>query len=313
MRARSELLLWETTVVNCCSPVDYAASRKKLRLLCGDACNVPLGRNLAFRVYADSRPHNLEIAGLQKGLVLTLKGRELIEEGVGFGVPVIVFSDKTYFSGSAQVSTNEKEENKTIVKHFCMDMVSRKRWKGRVFVDNPIYRLFSSSLAGTYRQYPATRRFIFPIIRSRNSFGIRTCFTKTEPRGEVAVTYKTRCDGVDVKVDLSRLNKNNCETVLLHNEQGSTFFRKFLDSDGLSLANGKIGAWDLIDADWACFSDLDNTLSFCLKSLPNCRLFRGREHMRGRLAWAGMGYELSPHVDSFKYPIQIYTEKKKNA
>ena len=66
-------------------------------------CTVSLGSNLALRIYPDSRPHNLETAQLQKGLVLMVNGKEVVEEGIGFGVPVVIFSDKTYFSSSAQV------------------------------------------------------------------------------------------------------------------------------------------------------------------------------------------------------------------
>jgi len=295
------------------SLVNSAGPREKVHLFREGFYTLPLGRNLAFRVYADSRPHNLETARLQKGLVLMFNEKEIIEEGMGFGVPVAIFSDKTYFSGSAQVSSSEDGKNKTILKHFFMDTVSRKSWKGGVYVDNPLYKLFSGSLASTYRDYPASRRVIFPLIKLRNKVGVRTHFTKVESRGEVTVTYKIKRNGLDITADLTKLNKNHCRKVLLLNEQGSTFFRKFFDSDSLSFTDEKIGAWDLIKVDWACFSNLDNTLSFCLRGLPNCRLFRGREHIRGRLAWAGMGYELSPNLDFFNYKVQIHLEKMKNA
>ena len=50
-----------------------------------------------MRPYADSRLHYLETSALQKGLILMFDDKELIEEGLGFGVLVVKYKDKTYF------------------------------------------------------------------------------------------------------------------------------------------------------------------------------------------------------------------------
>ncbi|HYA22380.1 MAG TPA: hypothetical protein VEG31_04350, partial [Thermoproteota archaeon] len=60
---------------------------------------IPLRASLALRIYSDNRPHNLKIAELQKGLILVHDEEELVGEGSGFGVPVLLCSGETYFSG----------------------------------------------------------------------------------------------------------------------------------------------------------------------------------------------------------------------
>jgi hypothetical protein len=285
---------------------------KRSHIIQRTPCTIPLHGNIVLRVYADTSPCNLEIARLQKGLVLTLDGRELIEEGVGFGVPVLVFSDRTYFSGSALVSIHVEGVDRVIVKRFVMDTISRKRWKDRFFVDNALYRLFSGSLAGVYRDHRSLGRAIFPLIKLRNVVGIRTHFTEAKPRGEVVMTYRVKRSDVSIRADMTQMNRNGCRKVLLLNEQGANFFRRFMDSSS-GVARRRIGAWELIRADRACFSSEDGRLSFCLKRLPGSMLFAGRELIEGRLAWAGMGYELDPGTGSFDYDVEIRTSDGGNS
>jgi len=265
--------------------------------------------DLQLGVYADSRPRNLEIARLQKGLVLSLNGSELIEEGIGFGVPVVIYEDKTYFSGSASVTIEEKRQDWLVSKRFYMDTVSKKGWKDGVFVDAGLYKIVTDSLAKTYRNYPASRSVILPLIKWRTRLGIRTLFTRVEPRGSVLVNYSIRHNSVRIRADFSPLNKSRCKRVLLLNEQGAGFFGRFFDSEGLDLKDGEIGPWDPVSADWACFSNIDKVVRFCVRNRLNSMLFRGREQIKERLGWAGMGYELTPSMNHFDYTVRVHGER----
>jgi hypothetical protein len=234
-----------------------------------------------------------------------LGGRELIEEGVGFGVPVVIFSDKTYFSSSAELSIITENQTTMIVKNFYIDTVSRKVWRNRVLTDNSLYQIISRFFMKIYRKYPSSRRGIFPFIKLRKKFGIETLFTKVKHRGNITIKYKIKPRSVEIEADFTRINKDNCLKVLLLNEQGATCFRRFFDSEGVKLIDEKIGAWDQVDAGWACLSNVNYSLGFCVQSLLNCRLLKGREVIEDRLSWAGMAYEIDPHIDLIKYEIKI--------
>lgn len=263
-----------------------------------------------IRIYADCRPNNLKVAQLQKGIVLVFNGTELIEEGAGIGVPVAIFSDETFFSSSAVVRIIDHADEKVVMKHFLMDSVSRKSWKIEAMVNNPVYNLISRFFAAIYRDYPMSRIFILPIMRLRDSVGINTRYMRTEQRGEVVMTYSVKRNGLSVKADMTKLNKKSLKRVILLNEQGSTFFRRFSDSSQSILVDDAIESWDLVKADWAYLSTIDNSLSFGLKRLPNCKLFRGRENIKGYLAWAGMEYELNPQTDFISYEVLIRVKEE---
>ena len=269
-----------------------------------DPYTVALTDELAFRVYPDSRPNNLKVAQLQKGMIMVFKGRELVEEGVGMGVPVAVYSDETYFAGTAELS-RDYGDNEIVMKRFFMDRISRKSWKISRIVNNPIYRFVSRLSAGVYRDYPISRRAIFPLMMLRNKLGVHTVYAKASPRGEITVTYTVKNGNLGIRVDFSGLSRESLRKVVLLNEQGASFFKRFRDSKGLDLVDDKIGAWEHVGGDWASLSDVERTLSFSLKQLFGCRLFVGREYVKNHLAWTGMGYEVEPHLNVLNYTVSI--------
>lgn len=79
--------------------------------------SLPLSEGLAVRLYAGTQPHTGKIARLQKGLVLVVDGQERIEEGFGFGLPLIEVAGQAYLSRSATV----EQVGNTLVKRFEMD------------------------------------------------------------------------------------------------------------------------------------------------------------------------------------------------
>jgi len=261
--------------------------------------------NLALRIYADSRPHNLKISSLQKGLILVHNGEELVEEGIGFGVPVAVFKDKTFFSSSARVSIGKDDHGEIIEKVFLLDTSPRRRWKITPLVDNPFYTVVSSFFEKTYTNYPDSRKFMLPLMELKNRVGVKTNFVRSISKGFVMIRYRIIHGQLDIEADLTGLSVDGLKKLVFLNEQGSTFFKRLVKSDGQDLIDRQIGAWNLINCSQVSFSDLNNSLSFSLRKLPKSQLFIGREYFKGLTAWAGIEYEVEPHLNRFNYSIQF--------
>ena len=79
-----------------------------------------LDSGLVLRAYPDTRPHVGKITPLQKGLVLVQDGQELIEEGYGFGTPIVVQDGRSYLAQHADVAASP--DGREIVKRFRIDV-----------------------------------------------------------------------------------------------------------------------------------------------------------------------------------------------
>jgi hypothetical protein len=260
---------------------------------------------MAFRLYPNNKPNNLEIAKLQKGLVLMFDNQELIEEGIGFGVPVVKYEDKTYFSSSARV-TRAHGNGDVLVKSFLLDTISRKRVGKASYVNDDFYSFFHRIFEKAYFNCRKLSPLFNLIMALRKTLKVQTEFVKTAPRGTVTVTYTCLPNNIKVNVDLTRLNRAGCKQILLLNEQGSTFFRKYSDTTGTSLLAKSIGAWATVNAEEASLSDVAESLQFTLKQVKKARLFRGWENTKGRFSWAGLSYSLNAYSPNFDYTIELH-------
>jgi hypothetical protein len=264
--------------------------------------NVPISSSTSIRVYSDTQPHNLKISDLQKGLILVQGETETVGEGTGFGVPVLVYSDETRFSGASRVQIVRKNDCAIIRKEFIMDRIARNRFRN-VTLENRKARDLIAFLAQLYQLYPKLR-FLTLKGLARN-VDIGTVFVKKEPVGKVIVTYFVSQQQISVNANFKELATDGLESLFMLNEQGSRFYRRYLDSLGTELRDTKIGAWNVIDADWAALTTLHGELGFRLWKKEESILRRGREFLNDSLDWVGLDYEIRPGTNVFKYQIEI--------
>jgi hypothetical protein len=264
---------------------------------------VPLSKSLAIRIYADTRPHNWKIAELQKGLILVCNGSEKVGEGAGFGLPVLVCSDETYFSGTSSVRVSRSDGQWSIRKEFLMDRVARNNFRN-VNLQNRGARSLLGYLSRLYREQPQFRFLVLKKLTRKIHIG--TSFVETAPSACVAVTYKIGERKIQVHADFRNVKTDKLEKIFMLNEQGSMFFQRYLDSEGsVELRNAQIGAWDEVRSEWASIDSPTDRFGFRLWKKGNVILRRGREYVEGSLDWTGLDYEISSGITSFDYTLEI--------
>jgi len=267
-----------------------------------DVHTFPLSDSVFLRVYASTEPRNLKIAELQKGLIMGIDRTEAVGEGTGFGLPVLIYSDETYFSGSSRLYASYRDGCPSVVKEFAMDRVARNNFRN-VTLENRAARSFIEWLSDLYQAHPRLRPLILKGLTGRINIG--KVFLKVPSKGIITVIYSFGKSGITVKADFKKLEKSGLRKIFMLNEQGTEFFRRYTDSLGTELLDDKIGAWDQTGGEWACLQTLDGEIGFRLWRVKNGVLRRGREFLEGSLDWVGLDYEIRGKTDVFQYVIDV--------
>jgi hypothetical protein len=240
--------------------------------------------------------------------VLLLDGRELIEEGVGFGVPVAKYADKTFFPGSAKVVV---KNDSTFTKIYILDTVSVKRFGQASYIDDDLYSPLRKTFQLLYLRHKRLNGFFNKLMELRDLANIKTDFIKVKPRGEVAITYQCNQTGIKVAADFSKLNLNTCKELLLLNEQGASMFQVYKDTSGITASGTKIGGWEEVNAVQAWLQSPKGSVSFIIPKKPEARLYRGWEHTNNRFSWAGLSYSIPPKKEPFNYTVTIHCKNRR--
>jgi hypothetical protein len=275
-----------------------------------DLVTLPLTDRLSVRLYRDCRPNYLETGALQKGLVLLFDGRELIEEGVGFGLPIVKYMDKTFFSSKAEVSMKQTLSGCTLTKVYMLDTVSLKKFGQSSYIDDSLYSPLRKTFQTLYLKHKKLTPLFNKVMELRELANIKTEFITVKPRGTITVTYHCQPTAINIQVDFSKVTLNKCREILVLNEQGSTEFQKYVDSNGLNFMGNRIGAWETVEANEASLQSAMGHVSFSLQKKEGAKLFRGWERTRKRFSWAGLSYSMLPNNGTFNYTIALKFNEK---
>ena len=258
-----------------------------------------LNDKLSLRIYSDNSPRNLDTAAIHKGLILVSDGVELVEEGSGFGLPVVKFGDRTFFPGSATLIVSSCKSPIIITKTYEMNMISSLTLGGRT-INTALVKALTKLFTRFYF-IDSLQPILSSTIGKRELICLNPKFLLTNSRGEIEVKYSIHSQRVEVNAE-ARLRMPFEEIVLL-NEQGASTFRSYRDEGGI-LIDESIGAWKEIHYDKASLMDINRYLSFSIEKPIDARLYRGRESAKEKLSWSGL--ELSFNgTTTLRYNILI--------
>ena len=270
--------------------------------------SVPLGDGLELRIADLPTGAGYPTARLQKGLLLLHEGRDLAEEGVGFGVPVLKQGALTIFPGSVRLAERRDGTDRVIVAAFAMNLVERLVGAyGRSPTSSSFYAV-RDLLAALHRRLPAVRGLLTALSNAvRRRRGWVTSFEETTTRATLDVTYTIDGDSarIHVAVDMTGLSDRGITEVVVMNELGARQFDQYLDSDGARLRGREIGTWNEVSATRACFASTAARVAFSVGQVKGAALYRGREVVGSRLAWSGFGYSFRPARESFAFEVRI--------
>ncbi len=256
----------------------------------------------------EAGPPGYPTGRIQKGLVLALDGVDLVEEGLGFGVPLLKFGPETVFPGGATLRTGRDGDKMVVRVDFDLNLVERVGVLGGRGARSGAFRRARGFFSGLHREYPPLRGAIALAAGGlRFALGMESRFEEVASMGTANVVYTIRPrEGIiNTSVDLSDLKRDGCTEIIVANEQGASFFDRYRDSSGAAREGREIGTWDETGAQEASLIDPRHGIAFTLGRLPGARMFRGRELAVGRLAWSGLNYALPPGTAGFAYDIGI--------
>lgn len=236
------------------------------------ALEAPTVSGTTVRLYRDTRPYVGKIAGLQKGLIWLHDDRQIVEEGYGFGCPIIEIGGQAYLAKHAKTETIPLQEGTRLVKHFEVDTL-----------DTPIRLL---------------RRKYRPV----SSLGTVTFQYDVQPDGTIDVEV----DFSELKAPWGRaylMNEQGANHFFNYSDSNGS---------ELEAGDIGIWQRIEESASRACFDSPSRGLRFCIEPEEKPILYFGRErywqyNWRGvyYLSWSGIDIEVEGPREAYRYRIVL--------
>ena len=174
-------------------------------------------------------------------------------------------------------------------------------------MENRLVYMFKNLLAAMIRHVPGVRSPLTSTSsKVREMLGWKTTYVRSDISEVVEVVYRVDGETGSLTIEISPGDMPPEITgIVVMNEQGARPFDRYSDTSGIELQGDEIGCWDEVNAEKAWFESISHKTAFRLGQIMGGRMFRGRELVGSRLAWAGFGYSFPSSSKSIKYEISI--------
>ncbi len=220
-------------------------------------------------------------------------------EGLGFGVPALVYPNRIFFSTSANVIARKNE----IIKNFSIDALQIKTWKDKIHIRNKVYFTIQRRFAEMYRNLTGIRYLLLLLMKLQSFLGIKLSYKRIESKGSVEARYRISKNKIIIIFNCSKIIDKTYRRLLIFNEQSSDF-NLYRDASGI-LRERNIGAWEDVKFKRACLTNEKLKVTFCVENIPGTKLHRGWECMKPRLDWAGFCHSIPSNRENFIYEVQV--------
>ena len=239
---------------------------------------------------------------------MNFRGLDLAEEAVGFGLPVLKRGLQAIFAGNIELDLLHRDSTWVVTAFYRMNLVEKIARPGTASARSKFLYAAKNYLAAIIRQLPPLRAPLTSLSSAlRRLFGWETIYEEAESSARVKMEYTMDEQKGVLVVDAELADVSHCRIteVIIMNEQGAHAFDQYRDSSGMRLSGEKIGCWDEVTAEEASVASSAHRIAFTLPRVAGARLFRGRELIGSRLAWAGFGYSFPPTARGFSYTIKF--------
>jgi hypothetical protein len=271
--------------------------------------NLPIFQDLTLTITDKPGERNTyPTSRLQKGLLMNFRGLNLAEEAVGFGLPALKQGLQAIFAGNIELDLLHSDSTWAVTAFYGMNLVEKIARPGTASARSKSLYAAKNYLAAIIRQLPPLRAPLTCLSSAlRRLFGWETIYEEAgfSTRVKMKYTMDEQTGVLVVEADLADVSHGSLTEVIIMNEQGAHAFDQYRDSSGIRLTGKKIGCWDEVTAEEASFASSAHRIAFSLPRVAGARLFRGRELIGSRLAWAGFGYSFSPTTRGFSYTIRF--------
>ena len=200
--------------------------------------DIPLPNGIGLQITSETNlGAGYPTAKIQKGLILLCDGQVLVEEAVGFGVPILMQGLQTIFPSEMELFPFEGSSPYRVSACYKMNLLEKIARSDGGIVKNRQVNAGKNLMAALIRNLPPMRGLLTRTSNMlRSALGWETTYEPTNSFIDLTLTYIIDAASGRVLVELEGQENipDGISEIIIMNEQGAHYFDQYQDSDGNS-------------------------------------------------------------------------------